>query len=370
MVLISWAKPLIDLIREYGYWGIVVIFVVFIFYLVRIILDEDKSGAWRARFYKVLYKITCKSKAEKKFIENDVSSRINMARRSMPFGKEYLPKAIKIEWFEGGQGSAAQIKENEIIIKLDPAESQEKNIVLLTTALVKQTSLVGIRHILKEPLEVSMDLNLVKNLLLQTGLKKILDWFFRNEYQPNLDKSSEIREWNSKIVEIDERGLFIRLLLVELDAYSKRVLGRRPSTETFDEIVGLVNFLYKISTKGQAQDVPLDYISRDIKIGIILVGVTSKILHEGITPYLRTFAHEMGKQLSSIYVIQFDKEFLGEVNLTAYKEFAELTQRLNTRIEESFEIQTDFKIAYTFRNSSGKKSKAKIFHYIPKYVND
>ena len=98
----------------------------------------------------------------------------------MPFGKEYLPKAIKVEWVKSDEeGRTAQIKENELLVRLDPAESQERNIVLLANALVKQTSLVGIRYILEEPLEISIDLNLVKNLLSEIGDKRILDWYLR-----------------------------------------------------------------------------------------------------------------------------------------------------------------------------------------------
>ena len=66
-----------------------------------------------------------------------------------------------------------------VICLLDPAELQEKSIVLLANPLVKQTSLVGIRYILEEPLEISIDLNLVKNLLSEIGDKRILDWYLR-----------------------------------------------------------------------------------------------------------------------------------------------------------------------------------------------
>ena len=331
--------------------------------------QEDRSAACRARIYKAIYKISGKSKAEKKYIENDISSRINLARRKMPFGKEYLPKAIKVEWFENMKGETSYIKENEIVVRLDPAESQQKNIVLLTDSLVKQTSLIGIRHILNEPLELSIDLNLIKNLLQEIGDRRVLDWFFRNKYQPSVDKSQEIKEWNGKIVEIDERGLFTRLLLVELDDYSKRIMGKPASEEMLREITGLVDFLYKIATKAYGQDVPLDCTSRNIKIGVILVGETSKILFEGVGPYLRAFAYKMNKQMTSIYVIQFDKELMGVTSPQDYEAFVELVNRLNQRIEERFQINKDFELKYTCTDFSGKKRKAKISRYIPEYIS-
>ena len=367
--MISFLELIIELVTKYGVWGIIGSFVVIIIYLLRVILDEDKSAAWRARFYKAVYKISGKSEAEKRYIENDISSRINLARRNMPFGKEYLPKAIKVQWVEGGKGEAAQIRENELLIRLDPAESQERNIILIANALVKQTSLVGIRYILEKPLEISIDLNLVKNLLREIGNKKILDWYLRNEYIPTIDSSDEIKKWNEKIVEIDERGLFTRLLLVELDDYSKRIAGKTETKEMFDEIAGLVEFLYKISTKAYGQDVPLDYMTKNIKIGVILVGETSKILLTGIEPYLKAFAYKTQQQLTSIYVIQWDKEFLGTTDPKIYEQFVEITKKLDEKILEKFRVQKDFELKYICIDTLGNKRKARISRYIPEYVS-
>jgi hypothetical protein len=359
---------LIELLIRYRAWGIVVVLILLIIYLLTVILDEDRSAAWRARIYKGIYRLSGKSEAEKKYIENDISSRINLARRKMPFGKEYLPKSIKVVWFEGGNGEIASIKENEIIVRLDPMENQEKNIILLADALVKQTSLVGIRHILNQPLELSMDLNLVKNLLMEIGDKRILDWFFRNEYQPSLEQSEELKEWNTKIVEIDERGLFTRFLLVELDDYSKRMVGKSARPEMLAEIGGLVNFLFQIATKAYGQDVPLDYFSQNIKIGVVLVGYTSKIV-SGIEPYLIAFAYKMQKQLTSIYIVRWDKELLGDAHPQAYKEFVEMAERLDERIRALFHISVDFELKYTSVDPKGNKRAARITRYIPEYVS-
>lgn len=367
-MIAEWAI-LIDLLGKYGVWAVFLIPVAIIVYLLRVILDEDRSAAWRARIYKAVYRISGTSGAEKKYIENDITSRINLARRNMPFGTDYLPKGIKIKWFETGRGETADIDENEIVVRLSPAESQEKNIVLITNALVKRTSLAGIRHIVTEPLELSLDLNLVRNLLKEVGDRRVLDWFFRNEYQPAIDKSGEVKKWNEKVVEIDERGLFTRMLLVELDNYAKQIIGKAPSPEMFGELASLVDFLFKIATKGVGQNTPLDCISRNIKLGVILVGETSKIVHDGVYPYLKAFTYIMRRQLTSIYVIVFDKELLGATDPQSYQQFVEQTKMLSKEIEQRFQIEKDFALNYTCTDSSGNKRKAKISHYIPRYIS-
>lgn len=367
--MIQYFPIIIELINKY--WlpsSVISILIAFICYLLKVLLDENLSAAWRARIYKAVFKISGKSGAERKYIENDINSRINIARRSMPFGKEYLPKAIKVEWFEGGEGETAHINENEIVVRLDPINSQEKNVIMLVDAWVKQTSLIGIRHILKEPLELSMDMNLIKNLLKEVGDRRVLDWFFRNEYQPSIDKTDDIKKWNAKIVEIDERGLFTRLLLVELDEYSKRIMGKTPSSEMFDEIAGLIDFLYKITTKFYGEIVPLEYTTRNIKIGVILVGETEKVIYE-IEKYLIAFAYKMERQLTSIYLVVWDKDFLGSFDSKVHEKFVKMTENLEEGIQRTFRVPKDFELKYSFTDKKGNKRKSKISRYIPEYIS-
>jgi len=363
----EWAT-IVEYIGEHGVWGILIIAAGVIYYLIRVILDEDRSAAWRARIYKTAYNLSGKTAAEKKYIENDVTSRINLARRKMPFAADYLPRRIKVDWFETADGETASIKEDEIVVRLDPASSEEKNIVVLTNALVRRTSLIGIRHVIKEPLELCMDLNLVKGLLKEVGDRRVLDWFFRNDYEPSVVKSDEIKEWNGKIVEIDDRGLFTRLLLVELDNFSKQIAGKTSSDEMFQEIAGLIEFLYNIATKQVGQVIPLEYVSKHIKIGMILVGETAKVLYEGLEPYLKAFAYKMKKQLTSIYVMQLDKELLGFYDPEASAAFERETKSLSSEIEQRYKIRKDFELSYSCSDMSGNKRKARISHYIPEYT--
>ena len=213
-----------------------------------------------------------------------------------------------------------------------------------------------------------MDMNLVKNLLIEIGDRRILDWYFRNEYQPTLDESDGVKEWNEKITAIDGRGLFTRLLLVELDNYSKQIIGKASSPNMLNEITGLIKFLFEIATKVYGQDAPLDYISRYIKIGVILVGQTSKVLFDGLEPYLKAFAFGLRRQLASIYVIAVDKELLGSTNPEIYERFVEITKNLNKDIEQRFQIKKEFEIKYVCTDSAGNKRKAKISRYTPHYT--
>jgi len=362
---------IIELIKKYGILGLLLLFIALCIYLIihffRILLDEDKSNCWRGKVYKSIYKLTKKREAEKKYIANDIAGRLNLARRQMPFGKESIPKALKVEWIDGSQVESYIPKEGELVVKLESAETQEKNIVSLAQALVSRTTLIGVRYILNEPLENAMDLNLVKNLLNEIRNRTILDWYMRYEYMPKIDQREDLKEWNSKIVEIDERGLFTRLLLVELDNYGKKIAGRLKTNEMELEIEELIEFLYKIATKTYGENAPLDYLTKNIKIGVLIVGETSKVLFSGIEPYIRAFIHKLNQRIEAIYVLSFSKEFLREYDEKSSKVFEEIQTFLHQKIEQDFKVQKDFELAYSCTDVNGRRRKAKCIRYIPIY---
>ena len=80
------------------------------------------------------------------------------------------------------------------------------------------------------------------------------------------------------------------------------------------EIEGLVSFLHKIATKQLGQDVPLQYCKALIRIAVLLVAETSKLLQKGITPYVTCVHSNVQKEVEAVYVITFDKDFLGETD--------------------------------------------------------
>jgi|GEM_PF-1573344 len=360
-----------EFIKKYGIFALILIIIVAfiwaIIFFVRILLDEDKSDLWRGKVYKSIYKLTKKREAEKKYIANDIAGRLNLARRQMPFGEESIPKALKVEWIDGNQAESYTPKEGELVVKLESAETQEKNIVSLAEVLISRTTLIGIRYIISEYLENAMDLNLVKNLLKEIKNRAILDWYMKNEYMPKIIQNENLKEWNSKIVEIDERGLFTRLLLVELDNYGKKIAGRLKTPEMESEIENLIEFLYKIATKTYGEDAPLDYITKNIKIGVLIVGETSKVLYAGIEPYVSAFIHKLNQRIEAIYVLSLSKEFLGGYNEKNARTFEEIQNLLHQKIEQDFQVRKDFELAYSCTDVNGRRRKARCIRYIPIY---
>lgn len=354
------ALAVLELLLQYGPYAALFLL---IGYLLTVILDEDKSALWRARMYRALHSLSGRRDLEKKYISNDINGRINLARRNLHHGKETLPVAVSVEWVESGQEGTYDIREGEFVVRLDPSSGQERNIAKLAMAVVGRTTLAGIRHLVEKPLQQAVDLNLVRNLLAAVGDRLVLDWFFQNEYRP-ITSRSDVERWNKEIVEIDQRGLFTRVLLVELEAFSKRISGMEPRPFMSGEIESLVHFLYRIATKEVGQDVPLDLVRAYLSVGVILVARTSKLLDEGIEPYVKAMNHRIGRGHSSVYVIVFDKELLRERDEKGYREFVRRTKELDREILNSSLATKDFSFRYTCVDQRGATRKAICTRYV------
>jgi hypothetical protein len=350
----------IELAKQYGVWVLVLALFV---YLLRTIMDEDKSALWRAKLYKIAFRLTGKRDKEKKFISNDVKGRINLARRRMHFGESILPRAVDVIWVHNDTPGAYDLKEGEFVVKLDSSERQEKNIATLAILVVQKTTLQGIRHSVDKPIQIAVDMNLVKNLLKDLGQRVVFDWFVTNEYEPAVTADADCKHRNEQLLTIDERGLFTRLLLVELEEFSKKVYGMAPKVMMSEEVAGLIDFLYTLLTKQPKQLVPLQYEKNYFRIGVILVAKTYKILRGGVGPYIFAMNEAMKRMLETVYVLSYDKDWLGEADPTALEEFNRKVKELEKELATKTIAVQDFKLDYTFVDQEGKRRRATCIRY-------
>ena len=355
---------LIDSLSDYGIWGVLLGGIVC---LINILLDEDRSALFRAKLYKLAYRCTGRVDQEKKYISNDIKGALNLARRKIHFGDEVLPKAIDISWFDGASGTTHDVKEGEFVIRLDPGKKQEENVCRMAAALVKRTTLCGIRHSVEEPLETAIELNLVRELLKTTGNSHALDWFLANEYRPEFSGDDAKTHRNKQIVALDERGLFTRLLLVELESFAREMVGRGPKSYMAGEIEGLVEFLYELCSRKPQQQVPLRYHRAFIRVGVIIVAKTEKLLR-GIEPYLEAMQINLEKESNSIYVLVFDKEWLGETNPEAHADFEHQIAALDREIGRQTIASKKGDYRYTCLDQFGRRRKARCIRYVMPHV--
>lgn len=358
--MIEALQAFLYLVEHYGLWVVAFFIIIALGWA---LVDEDRSARFRAVLYGTAHRVTGRLEHEKRYISNDIRGQLNVARRKMHFGKEILPKAVAVAWVHTGGGEVHDIREGEFIVRLDAREQQERNIATLATALVRRSTLTGLRHLIDAPLQTVIDLNLVRTLLKAVGNRHALDWFLENDYLPGISVDPQTGHRNEQIVAIDERGLFTRLLLLELEQFSKEMAGRAPRPYMAGEIEGLVDFLYRLCTRQFGQDVPLRYHRAFIRIGIILVAKMDKIL-DSIDPYVQAMQFNLQSKSNSIYVLVFDKEWLGEFNPDAHRVYEDQVSHLRTSLEtETVAIRTH-DVKYICIDQYGSRRKGRCIRFV------
>jgi hypothetical protein len=354
---------LINVLKEYGPSALVYAIIAFVvIYLFICVIDEDRGSSLRSWIYKVLHSLSGKRIYEKKYISNDINARINLARRKLYFGKEILPKSISVEWVEGKPVESFNIKEGEFIVRLDPSEKQDKNIVHLTQAVVERTTLVGVRHLMEKPLSKSIDYILIKNLLALID-QSVLSVFLSDEFIPNIKENTKLSEWSDKIEEIDLKGLFTRVLLVELESFSKKIAGLFPKPYMAGEIEQLVDYLHAIASREVGQHVPLEFVRAHMGIGFIMVGVTARLLKEGIDPYIKRFCTNLNTDIDTCYLMIFERELSDNSDSDTHNEIINKTKELKDELK-NYPTEKEYELSYNYIDNLGKKRKGIIIKYV------
>jgi hypothetical protein len=346
---------------KYWYVFVVLIFLVFIFDLLRLLLDEDKSAIFRASIYKVLLQVRGKKEDEKKYIINDINGRINLARRKLNYNNALMPKLVKIEWIddETKNKDTYDLSEDQFVVKVSSNKSQDENIIDITYAVTKRTALNGVRHILSNnrPFENAIDNVFVEKMLRKIGLPIVLDKYYSNYLEPCLGEPENKKYYNN-LKSIDDIGTFIRVFMVEVEDFSKRVLGREYRPLLLGEIESFLPFLLDINPDKTPFGVDLDYIKAFFKVTMVLIRA-EKIKSVGIGNYLEAVDIGLRRGANSIYIVYFERRDNAR-NEVFHNYIKALLEEIAMRptLEQKYDEQ------YEVYNSEGKKRLARCVRYI------
>jgi hypothetical protein len=328
-----------------------------------LIFKPETADKIRGDAYLLLYKLSGKREHEKQYIVRNLRGSLNLARRDLHKHVSFLPRAVDVQWVSGEGGEVADIKEGEFIVKLDPSNEQKRNIVLMAEAVVRRTTLCGIRHSVGQALQDTIDGNMVRKLLGATKNKRVLDWYQANDFITLTNATVEHKKRAEEIAVMDERGIFTRMLLVELEDFSGAIANMPVRPYMAGEVDQVVYFFYQIAAKRYDEDVPLDFKKAHIDIGVVIAAKTDKIL-ETIEPYVEAVRIHLQNGARAVYVLAFDKEWLGERNMNQHRRFQERIKELNRRIEKDLTCYKYFEEKYKCVDINGDQRNATCVRYV------
>lgn len=340
--------------------GLVFFLLLLVAGLFLLILDEDRAALWRGRIFRAVLALSGRRDHEKNYIANDLKGRLNLARRKLHHHGSNLPVAVDVQWIDVESPQSYEIREGEYVVKLNPATEQRVNIVRLAEAMVQRTTLLGIRHVTGPGLQQAIDIAMIRKLLSEIDTKASLDYFHSNVYTPLRTHDDDFRRWDNQIVEIDEQGLYERLLLVELDEFGRRIAALAPRPYMIGEVESLVAFLSRLATRREGEKIPLDYVKAHIRVSVVLVAKTGKLLSEGIGPYLEA-VRMRARKVDVIYVITFNTARLSQGLF--WDQFRRLSAQLAREICALPGVAHDFTVPYRYLNFRGEPSTGLIARY-------
>jgi small subunit ribosomal protein S1 len=208
---------------------------------------------------------------------------------------------LKINWVKTDD-LETKLKEGKAIIKLKFENDNSRNIIKATSIYVKDAFLSNSKPYLSPNFTKAIDLTVTKKILLNANLKNkgnIIPLFI-NE---NKNVSSEVFEKCEKFEEIDDNGLFTRVILRELNGLGERLFGRTPKQQHHIESEEFLNFVHNVVIREYDDNTPLVYNNNIFKVGFLLVAKAETYNTYGLEAYYRRIRLSLAKGVKTFYLL-------------------------------------------------------------------
>ena len=239
--------------------------------------------------------------ARKNSVKNTLEGACELAltdlRKAVP--DMSIPKLL-VEWVEN-DNVLSQVRNGEVIVPLSFSRDNTTNIVKATTAYVRDSFLPHAKPFLSYSFRNSIDLSVIKLILLQIPHNNKLAFSrFIEENRANLSAHQAVM---NKIAQIDDAGLFTRMMVRELDSFGNHLLGRIPNEEFEKEGDDFLEFLYQIASREPEEFTRLSFNKPDIKVGVLLVAKKETYYNAGLKPYFKRIQQGFALGVETFYLL-------------------------------------------------------------------
>lgn len=233
-------------------------------------------------------------------IEGNINSFINNYNSELVYN--ILP-GCQLEWItESNQTNIMQPGKAIIRVSYN-AENHDLNLYNAAYAFV-QTSLLHHSKPFMNPLTSrAMDLLLTKDIVKLN--RRVALTIFNNKFR---EEKEDCKQLYYQLDEIDQKGLFKRLLLQELYFFGENI-GEEPPKKEFEiEADNFIDWVYELATREHGERTDLAFQSENIKAGVILVASEDTFLKFGIAPYILRANKYSSDDYPIIYILARSEE--------------------------------------------------------------
>lgn len=213
------------------------------------------------------------------------------------FENPILPKC-KIEWVTA-ENQKNILKEGEAIICLSfDKKDHNLNFYNATLNFVQTALIAKAKDYLNKSTSKAIDL-LTTHIILRNNRKEVLTTFRKKltEFDDETKKEFET------LTPTNDKGLFLNILLPEFHFYGELIDILPPSSEYNTEANGLFHWFKELATREFDERTNLKYISKNLKVGVILVGKDETWESQGTAAYTKWADYYATENYNSVYVL-------------------------------------------------------------------
>ena len=285
-------KDLVSLLGLNTYWAIIAIL------LFVCLFNYDKLRIFITDFWCCLAKTIGWGKriATKRKLEDICHKSFTSITQEVP---ELELPSLKINWIAEKEENVV-INDGEAIVFLKFNPDNTQNIINVTSAYVKETVLTISKTYMSPKISDAIDYTVIKKCLNEIQTNRFaLSHFIKNNQEVIKQSQTEI----DKIGNIDDAGLMSRILFREYFEWGNRIVGRNIDEKYQKEASGFLDFLYNITSRGYDDNTQLQYISENIKVGVLLVAKMETFVEKGEQPYVRRIREGFAKGIRTFYLL-------------------------------------------------------------------
>ncbi len=312
----------------YGLLGLVIFVLCLI--IILIVQKPERANELRAFLLLPLYRLF--RIGSKQYIAARVSSKVtDFIGKQLGSQLPYLSDTeVRIKWVSTPSDPVLS-RDGTLILRLEETNNQTRNIMAATRAAIPIVVCPTIRPNIHNSLDTSIDMAILYKLSDKLGkhAHPVFQKYFLN---PEIGNDQTAAIFLQKLRKIDRFGIFLSIFLEELNNLGAAIYSEGDTSDKTESIVLFIDFLLEIATREFEELTPLDHVSQDIRVSILLMAKSVKAEIKGITPYIDRINRKF-QFADSVYIITYNvaKEFLPRL-LTALEENTSLTQIKNIEV--------------------------------------
>jgi small subunit ribosomal protein S1 len=239
---------------------------------------------------------------KRKQIENSIKANIiKVSKMASKEIEDALPYDLKIKWVKTSEREAF-FDGNKVVVCMDNKRNKMHSIVHTVNDYVSSALLVKEKSCIDKSIYKSSCLVMTRKLLMDT-YEDGVTFFFDNILNIEMEKDEALKNSINKLINLDDNGMFVQILLRELKERSSIVFGKTDNSNFIDETKSFINFLHDIAVRKFGDDsTKLSFRGVYYKVGVILVAKPITFQMHGESSYIKRFKQKVIEGMDSIYL--------------------------------------------------------------------